>query len=80
MQLSWQAADANLDPATLKLEYYQPGSQGWDVVEVAPQYDPTTNTVQLAAQLLFEEFALMTCGRDVPAGSSRMTPAGMVPG
>ncbi len=32
---------------------------GADVVEVAPQYDPTTNTVQLAAQLLFEEFALM---------------------
>jgi agmatinase len=36
---------------------------GADVVEVAPQYDPTTNTVQLAAQLLFEEFALMTVGR-----------------
>lgn len=32
---------------------------GGDVVEVAPQYDPTTNTSQLAAQLLFEEFALM---------------------
>ena len=36
---------------------------GADVVEVAPQYDPTTNTIQLAAQLLFEEFALMTVGR-----------------
>jgi guanidinopropionase len=35
---------------------------GADVVEVAPQYDPTTNTAQLAAQLLFEEFALMTLG------------------
>jgi agmatinase len=32
---------------------------GADVVEVAPQYDPTTNTAQLAAQLLFEEFAVM---------------------
>jgi agmatinase len=32
---------------------------GADVVEVAPQYDPTTNTSQLAAQILFEEFALM---------------------
>jgi agmatinase len=32
---------------------------GADVVEVAPQYDATTNTAQLAAQLLFEEFALM---------------------
>src|SRR5215470_1676786 len=37
---------------------------GADVVEVAPQYDPTTNTAQLAAQILFEEFALMTLGSD----------------
>ena len=37
---------------------------GADVVEVAPQYDPTTNTSQLAAQILFEEFALMTLGVD----------------
>ena len=36
---------------------------GADVVEVAPQYDPTTNTSQLAAQILFEEFALMAMGR-----------------
>jgi agmatinase len=33
---------------------------GADVVEVAPEYDPTTNTAQLAAQILFEEFALLT--------------------
>ena len=32
---------------------------GGDVVEVAPQYDPTTNTAQLGAQLLFEELALL---------------------
>ena len=37
---------------------------GADVVEVAPQYDPTTNTAQLAGQILFEEFALMTLGRE----------------
>jgi len=37
---------------------------GADVVEVAPQYDPTTNTSQLAAQLLFEEFALMAHRRN----------------
>jgi guanidinopropionase len=35
---------------------------GADVVEVAPEYDPTTNTSQLAAQCLFEEFALMALG------------------
>jgi guanidinopropionase len=38
---------------------------GADVVEVAPQYDPTTNTAQLGAQLMFEELALMTLGRTV---------------
>ena len=36
---------------------------GADVVEVAPEYDPSTNTAQLAAQILFEEFALMTLGK-----------------
>ena len=37
---------------------------GADVVELAPQYDPTSNSNQLAAQLLFEEFALMTLGQE----------------
>lgn len=30
-----------------------------DVVEVAPQYDPTTNTAQAGAQMLFELFSLL---------------------
>ena len=33
--------------------------QGADVVEVAPMYDPTTNTAQLGAQLLFEARCLL---------------------
>lgn len=37
---------------------------GADVVEIAPQYDPTSNTAQLGAQLLFEELALMALGRE----------------
>jgi agmatinase len=32
---------------------------GGDVVEVAPQYDPTTNTAQIAAQALFELVCLV---------------------
>lgn len=32
---------------------------GGDVVEVAPQYDPTTNTAHAAAQVLFEIFCLI---------------------
>jgi len=36
---------------------------GADVVEIAPAYDPTSNTAQLGAQLLFEEFALLALGK-----------------
>jgi agmatinase len=36
---------------------------GADVVEVAPQYDATTNTAQAAAQMLFELLALVALGR-----------------
>ena len=32
---------------------------GGDVVEVAPQYDTTTNTAQVGAQILFEILSLM---------------------
>jgi agmatinase len=32
---------------------------GGDVVEVAPQYDPTSNTAQIAAQVLFELLCLV---------------------
>ncbi len=35
---------------------------GGDVVEVAPQYDPTTNTAMVGAQMLFEIFSLMILG------------------
>ena len=36
---------------------------GGDVVEVAPQYDTTTNTAHVGAQMLFEIFSLLVCGR-----------------
>lgn len=32
---------------------------GGDVVEIAPQYDPTTSTAMVGAQMLFEIFSLM---------------------
>jgi len=35
---------------------------GGDVVEVAPQYDPTGNTAMVGAQMLFELFSLMVLG------------------
>jgi agmatinase len=36
---------------------------GGDVVEVAPQYDATTNTAQAAAQMLFELLAVVALAR-----------------
>ncbi len=36
---------------------------GGDVVEVAPQYDPTSNTAQIAAQVLFEILCLAADAR-----------------
>jgi guanidinopropionase len=36
---------------------------GGDVVEVAPQYDATTNTAQVAAQMLFTELCLIAVAR-----------------
>jgi agmatinase len=36
---------------------------GGDVVEVAPQYDPTTNTAMVGAQILFEIFSLIVLGK-----------------
>jgi agmatinase len=38
---------------------------GGDVVEVAPQYDATTNTAQAAAQMLFEILAVVALARKV---------------
>jgi agmatinase len=35
---------------------------GGDVVEVAPQYDPTSNTAMVGAQILFELFSLLVLG------------------
>jgi guanidinopropionase len=35
---------------------------GGDVVEVAPQYDATTNTAMVGAQMLFEIFSLLVLG------------------
>jgi guanidinopropionase len=35
---------------------------GGDVVEVAPQYDPTTNTAMVGGQMLFEIFSLIALG------------------
>ena len=58
---------ANLQlPYPTFIDYAVPGSKlaglsfvGFDVVEVAPQYDTTTNTAHLGAQVLFEILSLM---------------------
>jgi guanidinopropionase len=42
---------------------------GGDVVEVAPQYDPTSNTAQCAAQMLFEILCLCVDARQARTGA-----------
>jgi guanidinopropionase len=42
---------------------------GGDVVEVAPQYDATTNTAHAGAQVLFEILSLMVFSRTVTGGA-----------
>jgi guanidinopropionase len=42
---------------------------GGDVVEVAPQYDPTSNTAMVGAQMLFELFSLMVLGPNFRRGA-----------
>jgi len=44
---------------------------GGDVVEVAPQYDATTNTAQIGAQALFTLLCLVALDRQRPAKTSR---------
>ena len=42
---------------------------GGDVVEVAPQYDPTSNTAMVGAQMLFELFSLLVLGPSFKRGN-----------
>lgn len=42
---------------------------GGDVVEIAPQYDSTTNTAHVGSQMLFEILSLMTLNDNWPGGS-----------
>jgi len=44
---------------------------GGDVVEVAPQYDTTTNTAQVAAQMLFTELCLVALSPGFPSRARR---------
>jgi agmatinase len=44
---------------------------GGDVVEVAPQYDSTTNTAHAGAQMLFEIASLMVYSPSVGARPGR---------
>jgi guanidinopropionase len=53
---------------------------GGDVVEIAPQYDPTSNTAHVGAQMLFEILCLMTCStQEVGSGSTDASRQGEVP-
>ncbi len=44
---------------------------GGDVMEVAPQYDPSTNSAQVGAQMLFEILSLLVFSPRLKSGSSQ---------
>jgi guanidinopropionase len=53
---------------------------GGDVVEIAPQYDPTSNTAHVGAQMLFEILCLMTCAaQEAMSGSTSASMPGAIP-
>jgi agmatinase len=52
---------------------------GGDVVEIAPQYDPTSNTAHVGAQMLFEILCLMTCSTREAVSSTGASMRGEVP-
>lgn len=47
--LTWSASDPNLDATTLRLEYLQPGQDGWQAVSIVPTQRGTTQWTVPAA-------------------------------
>ena len=52
-------------------EWTERRTVGGDVVEVAPQYDATSNTAQIGAQCLFELLALVALARGGERGAPK---------
>lgn len=42
VSLAWNASDTNLDPAQLKLEFVQPGTESWQMVGIVPKASDST--------------------------------------
>ncbi len=81
IQLTWSASDANLDPTTLRLEYLQPGTTGWQAVGVVPtQRGMTTWNIPTGGQVAIRGSISDLAGNvgetrsDVEVASPRRTP------
>lgn len=72
VQLSWRATDANLDASTLKLEYHQPGSQGWDAVEVSPRASGQTTWSVAQSGQVSARGSIIDTATNVGRGESKL--------
>ncbi len=76
VQLSWQANDPNLDPASLRLEYMQPGSIDWQAVSVIPRNVGQTSWTCPQAGLVSVRGSIADLANNTTTAENRLQVAG----
>ncbi len=76
VQLSWQANDPNLDPASLRLEFMQPGSIDWQAVSVIPRNVGQTSWTCPQAGLVSVRGSIADLAGNTTAADTRLQVAG----
>lgn len=76
VQLSWQANDPNLDPASLRLEYMQPGSIDWQAVSVIPRNVGQTSWTCPQAGLVSVRGSISDLANNATTAENRLQVAG----
>ncbi len=76
VQLGWQANDPNLDPASLRLEYMQPGSVDWQAVSVIPRNVGQTSWTCPQAGLVSVRGSISDLASNTTTADSRLQVAG----
>ncbi len=81
VRLSWRASDVNLDPASLRLEFKQPGMDDWQPVHVVAQAAgqtawtaPATGTVAVRGQVLDKAGNAGTGSAELQVGNAGYAP------
>lgn len=76
VQLSWQANDPNLDPASMRLEYMQPGSIDWQAVSVIPRNVGQTSWTCTQAGLVSVRGSISDLANNTTTAENRLQVAG----